>query len=105
MVAAPRQGEIWWAEMEHQRRPMLIVTRSAAIPVLNRIIVAPVTRSLRRIPSHFALGPEEGLTVDCAATFDNIQPIRKAFLVEHIGGIGPERRPELCRALLAVADC
>lgn len=40
-----RQGEIWWAEAEDRRRPVLVVTRTEAIPVLNRVIVAPITRT------------------------------------------------------------
>ena len=45
MVAVPAQGEIWWAEVEDQRRPMLMVTRSEAVAVLAGIVVAPLTRT------------------------------------------------------------
>ncbi len=101
----PRQGEIWWAETEDKRRPVLVVTRSEAIPVLTWIEVAPVTRSVRKIPTEVALGPGEGLSTDCAASFDNLQPIRRGFLVQRAGALDASRRPELCRALGALADC
>ena len=75
-MSHPAQGEIWWAETEDKRRPVLVVTRSEAIPVLTWLVVAPVTRTVRGIPTEIALGPEEGLPEPCAASFDNVQPIR-----------------------------
>ena len=104
-MTAPRQGEIWWAEAEDKRRPVLVVTRSEAVPVLTWIIVAPVTRSARPIPTHLTLGTDEGLGVPCAAVFDNLQPIRRSFLTERTGLLDPARRVEFCRALRALADC
>ena len=101
----PRQGDIWWAEAENKRRPVLIVTRSEAIPVLTWLIVAPVTRTVRRIPTEVPLGPSQGLEVDCAASFDNLQPIRRALLTERVGQLTLEDRDEICRALAALADC
>lgn len=100
----PAQGEIWWAEAEDKRRPVLVVTRSEAIPALRWIVVAPVTRTVRRIPTEIALEEEHGLDVPCAASFDNLQPIRKTFLTERIGDL-PFARQDICRALAALADC
>ncbi|HKY25062.1 MAG TPA: type II toxin-antitoxin system PemK/MazF family toxin [Gaiella sp.] len=45
----PRQGEIWWSDGREKRRPVLVVTRTDVIPVLNWIIVAPLTRTIRGI--------------------------------------------------------
>jgi mRNA interferase MazF len=104
VVAAPAQGEIWWAEAEDQRRPVLVVTRSEAVAVLTGIVVAPVTRTVRSIPTEVPLGEDEGLGVDCAASFDNLQRIRRTALVERIGSLGP-RREEICNSLRALADC
>ncbi|MDP9183362.1 MAG: type II toxin-antitoxin system PemK/MazF family toxin [Actinomycetota bacterium] len=104
-MTEPLQGEVWWAEAEDKRRPVLIVTRSEAIPVLTWIVVAPVTRTVRGIPTEVALGRREGLPDACAASFDNIQPIRRTFLTSRVGRLSPTRRRELCRALDAMADC
>ena len=104
-MSTPSQGDIWWAETEDMRRPVLVVTRSEAIPVLTWLVVAPVTRTVRGIPTEVALGAEEGLPEPCAATFDNLQPIRRSFLVQRAGQLGDARRTELCRALSALADC
>lgn len=104
-MTIPRQGEVWWAEAEDKRRPVLVVTRDEAIPVLSRFVVAPVTRTVRAIPTEVALGSDEGLPVDCAASFDNLQPINQHMLVDRIGALSPHRRHEVCRALDALADC
>jgi mRNA interferase MazF len=104
-VSEPRQGEIWWAEAEVKRRPVLVVTRNDAIPVLRRLVVAPVTRTLRGIPTEIALGEDEGLPVPCAASFDNLQPINRQLLTQRVGALGVTRRHEVCGALDALADC
>ena len=104
MVVEPAQGEIWWAEADDKRRPVLVVTRSEAVPVLTAIVVAPVTRTVRNIPTEVHLGEEEGLRVECAASFDNLQRIRRSALVERIGHLG-HRREEICGCLRALADC
>jgi mRNA interferase MazF len=104
-VTSPRQGEIWWAEAEDKRRPVLVITRNEALPVLRRFIVAPVTRTVRDIPTEVALGADEGLPVHCAASFDNLQPVNRHSLTERIGALPTARRHELCAALDALADC
>jgi len=101
---SPAQGEIWWAEAEDKRRPVLVVTRREAVPVLTWIVVAPVTRRVRHIPTEVALDESSGLTGLCAASFDNLQPIRRAFLTERVGSLAGARTA-ICRALSALADC
>lgn len=105
MSALPSQGEIWWAEAEDKRRPVLVVTRSDAVPVLTWIVVAPVTRTVRAVPTEVRLGAGHGLSEECAASFDNMQPIRRSFLTERVGALGIEELDEICRALRALADC
>jgi mRNA interferase MazF len=105
VTPTPTQGEIWWAEAEDKRRPVLVVTRSDAVTMLTWIIVAPVTRTIRRIPTEVALGAMHGLPDDCVASFDNLQPIRRTFLTQRVGELGIEELNEICRALRALADC
>ncbi|MEI2637577.1 MAG: type II toxin-antitoxin system PemK/MazF family toxin [Microthrixaceae bacterium] len=105
MSRAPRQGEIWWAQAEGKRRPVLVVTRSEAVPVLRRIIVAPVTRTVRRIPTEIPLDTRHGLPDECVASFDNLQPIRQSFLTQRVGSLDIDELGEICRAIGALADC
>ena len=100
----PRQGELWWAEAGDQRRPVLVVTRSEAIPVLDWSVVAPVTRTVRGIPTEVPVGPDQGLPVESVASFDNLQPIRRSFLAQRVGALASPRA-EICRALGALVDC
>ena len=100
------QGELWWLETPNdKRRPVLVVSRDAAIAVLRNLVVAPVTSSLRRIPTCLRLGPEEGLDHESEASFDNMATVPKALLTTRIGELGAAGRAELCGAMRAVADC
>lgn len=105
VVSQPRQGEIWWAEAMDKRRPVVVVTRDQAIPVLTWVLAAPVTRTVRNIPTEVPLGAEHGLAVECVATMDNLQPIRRSLLTERVGALDAHGRLQLCRALVAMADC
>lgn len=101
-----RQGDVCWVELEDAgRRPVLVVTRDSAIPVLTTVIVAPVTRTVRRIPTEIALGPSNGLRADCAAAFDNLRPIPKALLTSRAGALERERMVEICDRIRALVDC
>lgn len=103
-MVIPQQGDVWWAEAEDKRRPVLVVTRSEAVGVLSSIIVAPVTRTIRRIPTELLLSPDDGMPADSVATFDALQPIRRTFLTTRITRID-DARSRICRALSAFADC
>jgi mRNA interferase MazF len=59
---------------------------------------------VRDIPTEIPLGRDEGMAVDCAASFDNLQRVRRSALTERAGDVGP-RRAEICAALRALADC
>jgi mRNA-degrading endonuclease toxin of MazEF toxin-antitoxin module len=59
---------------------------------------------MRRIPTEISLGSDEGLSVECAASFDNLQRISRLALTEKAGALGA-RRQEVCGALRALADC
>lgn len=105
-MTLPARGDIWWAELpDAGRRPALIVTRDAAIPVLRTLVVAPVTRAVRGIPTEITLGPEDGLDRACAAAFDNLQLVPRSLLTERAGRLAPHKALAICQALLAMADC
>jgi mRNA interferase MazF len=103
-VSVPRQGEIWWAEADDKRRPVLVVTRSEAVGVLTGIVIAPVSRTVRGISTEIHLGQDEGLATECAASFDNLQRILRSALTARVGDLGA-RREEICGVLQALADC
>lgn len=105
-MSDPRRGEVWWGEIEAVgRRPFLVMTRSAAIPVLHNVLAAPVTRTIRNIPTELLLGPDDGMPTECAASFDNLRVVPKAYLVDRQCTLEPMRLIEACRALRAAVDC
>jgi mRNA interferase MazF len=100
------RGEVWWLEHpEAGRRPACILTRQAAIPVLSQILVAPVTRTVRGIPTEVVLGPEDGMPDDCALSLDNIAAVPKALLTRRITRLGAAKLAELCAALNTATGC
>ena len=99
-----RQGDIWWLESETQRRPVLVVTRSAALPFLQRVVVAPVTRTIRGIRSEILLDEAEGLPQQCVASFDNLTTVATSNLTQYVGALGV-RHDELYRALRFATAC
>jgi len=99
------RGEVWWGETpEEKGRPFLVVSRDSANAVMQRVLVAPVTRRLRGLPSELTLGLAEGLPVESVASFDNLRPFPQAMLVRRLGALGP-REHEICRAAGAALDC
>jgi mRNA interferase MazF len=100
------QGEIWLMETPNaKRRPVLVVTRSEAVPVLNNVVVAPVTSTIRRIPTCIAVGPDEGIDHDSVASFDGLAAVPTSVLTVRLGTLGPAGRQQICAALGAMADC
>lgn len=88
-----------------KRRPVLIVSRNEVIPVLNNIVVAPVTSTIRDIPTCVAVGPDEGVDHESVATFDNVAAVPKSVLTTRLGELGLGGRRQICDALDALANC
>lgn len=100
------QAELWLIETPNQkRRPVLVVSRDEVIPVLNNVIVAPVTSTIRDIPTCIPVGVDEGIDHDSVATFDNLASVPKSVLTRRLGQLGVGGRQQICSALDAMANC
>jgi mRNA interferase MazF len=100
------QGEIWWVEEPNETpRPCLVITRNQAIPFLSSIMVAPLTRTRRGIPTEVALGRDDGVGVDSVATFDNLKTVHRSALTRRAGILAPGRWHEVCAAITAAVGC
>ncbi len=100
------QTELWLMETPNsKRRPVLVVTRDEVIPVLNNVVVAPVTSTIRAVPTCIPVGSDEGLEHDSVATFDNLATVPKSVLTTRLGQLGVGGRRHICQALDAVANC
>lgn len=105
-MSLPARGEVWWGEAPDAKgRPYLVLTRDDAISVLRILLVAPVTRTVRGIPTEIPLGRDEGLAEECVAVFDSVTVFPRAMLVRRMGSLQPARTHELCEALATATDC
>jgi mRNA interferase MazF len=101
-----RRGEVWWVEAPSAgRRPHLVLTRDAAIPVLHAVLGVPATRTIRGIPTEVEVGPQDGMPEPCAFTLDNIRVLRKAYFTERICELAPAHMRAVCRALGYATEC
>jgi len=100
------QAEIWLMETPNQkRRPVLVVSRDEVIPFLNNVVVAPLTSTIRNIPTCIPVGREEGIDHDSVVTFDSLAAVPKSVLTTRLGELGVDGRRQICHALGALADC
>ena len=88
-----------------KRRPVLVVSRDEVIPVVNNVVVAPVTSTVRNIPTCIQVGSAEGLDHESVAMFDNLGAVPKSVLTKRLGGLGVGGRQRICDALAALANC
>lgn len=97
-----KRGEVYWADLGPPagRRPVVVLSRNAAIPVLSGVVVAPISRTIRDIASEIRLGSEQGLPEECAASCDGLLTVPKdRFERPPVGVLSPDKGIELDRAL------
>lgn len=99
------RGEVWWVDAPGGRRPHLILTRTSAIPSLERVLTVPATTTIRGIRTEVALDRSDGMPRECALTLDNLSTSRKSHFVERICELSAIRMREVCTALNAAVAC
>lgn len=100
------RGGIFWLAMELEgEHPVCVLTRDEAIPVLDNVVVATVSKHIWGIPTEVRLGPEDGMPHECAISLDNLRTVDKSLLTEEITVLEPERVHEVCRALERATSC
>ncbi len=94
------RGDVCWYTFKtpDKKRPVLILTRDSAIPVLNAVTIAPITSTIRNIPTEIVLTEEDGLPTICAANFDNLQTVPKSNIGERIARLTSERMQQAAAA-------
>lgn len=96
-----KRGEVRWYTFKapDKRRPVLVLTRNTSIDVLNALTVAPITSTVRNVPSEVLLGEDDGLLNVCVANFHSLQTVPKANLGRIITTLSAERLREVERAI------
>lgn len=86
-------------------RPVLILTRTDVIAHLSRVTVAPITGTLRGVPSEIALGIEDGMKAACAVNLHNIVTVTKSGLGVRLARLDEERMRRVCAAIGFALGC
>jgi len=97
-----RRGEVRWYKFRRpdKKRPVVVLTRDSALEFLGEVTVAPITSTLREIPTEVALGPADGMPRDCAVNLDHVQTVSRGQLGALITTLPERRLAEIRRALL-----
>lgn len=107
MSSLPLRGELWWCEPpEIGRRPVVVLSRDAAIPRLRRALIAPCTTTIRGLPSEVVLEPgDDPVQRRTAVNLDSVESVSVGVLTDRIGRLSDRRMSEICDALAVAVDC
>ena len=107
MAARVNRGEIWRLHVPHpdKRRPVLVIARSALIPLLHTVTVAAVTSTLRGSPTEVAIGVDEGLKQASCVNLCHLFTVPQRHLKGFVGTLGADKMHEVCRALAIATGC
>jgi mRNA interferase MazF len=101
-----KRGDICWIDdPDEGRRPALVLTRDEAIPVIRKLTVAYLTRTIREIPTEVRLSQADGLPAECVVNLDNIRQVPRVLLDEPIVSLTGEQMHEVCRAMAIANGC
>jgi mRNA interferase MazF len=85
-------------------RPVLVLTRSHALDYLASVTVAPITSTVRGIPTEVPVGAANGLDHESVVSCDNVMTIDPSRLGRLVGYLRPEQEALLCRAIIDAFD-
>lgn len=88
-----------------KRRPVVVLTRSSAIQYLSTVTVAPITSTIRGVPSEVALGEEDGMKAACAVNLHNAITVSQSKLGRRVAQMSPARMKQICSALRFSLGC
>ncbi len=86
-------------------RPVLVLTRGSALGYLTRVTVAPITSTIRGVPSEVVLGPEDGMKQQCAVNLHDIVTVPQGGLGRRLAQLATSRMREVCSALGFALGC
>ena len=101
-----KRGEIRWYKFKapDKKRPVLILTRDSVLEYLGEVTVAPITSTVRDIPSEVFLSKQDGMTKDCAINFDHIQTVSKGKIGSLITTLSADKLEQVREAFQFAVD-
>ena len=96
-----KRGEVRWYKFKHpdKKRPVVILTRNSILEYLGEVTIAPVTSTIRDIPSEVFLSRLDGMHNDCAINCDHIQTVSKSNVGSMITSLSKEKLSEVREAI------
>ena len=96
-----KRGEVRWYKFKHpdKKRPVVILTRNSILEYLGEVTIAPVTSTIRDIPSEVLLSRLDGMHKDCAINCDHIQTVSKSNVGSMITSLSKEKLSEVRDAI------
>ena len=107
MAGRIERGEIRLCRLPapDKARPVLVLTRGSAIGYLSRVTIAPVTSTIRGVPSEVVIGPEDGVKQPSAVNLHNVITVAKDHVGRRVAQLSAERMREVCEALAFALGC
>lgn len=101
-----KRGEIRWHKFKSpdKKRPVLILTRDSILEYLGEAAIAPITSTVRDIPSEVFLSRHDGMQKECAVNLDHIQTVSKGKIGSLIATLSSEKLKQVRRAILFAID-
>ena len=101
-----KRGEIRWYKFKapDKKRPILILSRDSILEYIGEVTVAPITATVRDIPSEVFLSRDQGMPRDCAINFDHIQTVSKGKVGSLITTLSSEKLEQVRQAILFALD-
>lgn len=96
---------MWWASLPSGRRPVVILTRDRAIPLLDSLAIAPTTTRIRGIPTEVSVDRSDGMPALSVVSLDNVQIVPKRNLKKRITSLSPARLEQIRDALTYALGC
>ena len=103
----PAHGEVWWCDLpDIPARPVVVLSRDAAIPRLRRTIIAPCTTTIRNLSSEVVLEPgDDPVPLVSAVNLDSIESVSTGTLTSRLGRLSDDRIREICSAAQVAMGC
>jgi len=101
-----KHGEIRWYKFTQpdKKRPVLILTRDSVLQYLGEVTIAPITSTVRDIPSEVFLSKADGIPLDCAVNCDHLQTVSKGKIGSLITSLPPVKMADVGRAIRFAID-
>jgi mRNA interferase MazF len=100
------RGEIRWYKFKapDKKRPVLVLTRNSILEYLGEVTIAPITSTIRDIPSEVFLSKNEGMQRDCAINVDHIQTVSQRKIGSLITRLSSEKIRQVREAISFALD-